>query len=52
MNKNELLRQISVYANNVEVAIRGSSAEPETKRLAKEIADETCQLLSAMVENL
>lgn len=52
MNKDDLMHLVSVYANNVEISICDSSANAATKDLAREIAEETCSVLSAIIEGL
>ena len=51
-NREELLRLIRIYANNVEVDLQNSNADAETKRLVRNIAEETASLMSAIISSI
>lgn len=50
--KSELMNYVGIYANNVDQAIMRSSADAATKRLAKEIAEQTSAMFAALVKSI
>lgn len=49
INKAKLLDYVQIYANNVSHDIAMSSADAATKKLAESIAEDTCDVLAAII---
>ena len=52
INKLEMLNHVQTYAKNVEHEISTSSADAASKLLAKNIAEETCNVLAAIIYSI
>jgi len=48
-NKEELLRLVRIYANNVEIDLHNSTADAVTKQLVQNVAEETASLMTAII---
>ena len=48
-NREELLRLIQIYANNVEIDLHNSTVDAATKQLVRNVAEETASLMTAII---
>ena len=52
MDKEHALHCLDVYLTNVSVDIKNSAANPETKRLVAQVAQETANAMAAIINAL